>query len=310
MSKLSIIIVHYKTFELTQRCIQSIFESTKNVDFEIIVVDNNSNDGAGEKITSTFPSVKWIYNSNNDGFGRANNIGAKEAKGNYLLFMNSDMLIPENTINKCLDYMLAHTNIGVLGPKLLNEDGSFQKSTYHYVGNQQELLKDNLLLDKLYSFKTPALKAVMGSFMIIPKNVFEQVNGFDPDFFMYCEELDLCERITEKRYEICYFEEVHAIHKHGGSATTSNWVLKQIYLSRSLLVFKRKGIWSYIISHHIHLFNFITNFCLMWLLDKKYRKGFWITSRCYFSNWLIYWSIPFNFTRKLGTTKRNPLKSA
>lgn len=306
---LSIIIVHYKTFELTQRCIQSIFETTKSVDFEIIVVDNDSNDGAGEKITTSFPSVKWIYNSTNEGFGRANNLGAKEAKGKYLLFMNSDMLIPENTINNCLIFMVENPNIGVLGPKLLNEDGSFQKSTYNYIGDHQEILKNNLLLDKLMNFKTPSLKAVMGSFMIIPNHVFKEVNGFDPDFFMYCEELELCSRINKKGYQIVYFDEEYAIHKHGGSSTASNWVVKQTILSRSLLVLKQKGLGGYLLSHIFYHFNFCTNFFLMWLIDKPYRKGFWSSGKCYFSNWLTYWRIPFTFTPQFGKGNKL-LKSA
>lgn len=277
-------------------------------EYEIIVVDNDSNDGAGEKITTEFPSVNWMYNSENEGFGRANNMGANAAKGNYLLFLNSDMLVPNNTIERCLDKMEQNDKIGVLGPQLLNEDGTLQKSCYYYVGEHAEILKDNLLLDKLISFKQPSLKAVMGSFMVIRKEVFTTVGGFDPDFFMYCEELDLCDRIRALGLEITYIDEVHAIHKHGGSSDRE-WSIRQTYLSRALLVYKRKGIGAYFVSHALFKFNFITNLFLMWLLDKDYRKGFWKSNRAYFFNWLTYWTIPFTFTRILGTGKKL-LKSA
>ena len=219
------------------------------------------------------------------------------------------MLVLKDSIIDCLAYIQKNPTIGVLGPKLLNEDGTFQKSAYSYIGDQQEILKDNLLLDKLFNFNSPSIKAVMGSFMIIPKNVFEQVQGFDPDFFMYCEELDLCERIHALGYTIHYLESVTAIHKHGGSSTASNWSTRQTYLSRSLLVYKRKGLLQYFISHALYHFNFITNFFLMWLLDTNYRKSYWLVLRSYFSNWLIYWTIPFNFTRKLGSGSKL-LKSA
>lgn len=308
MIKLSIIIVHYKTYDLTLRCVQSIVATT-TIAHEIIVVDNNSNDDAGEKIINDFPSINWIYNSENEGFGRANNLGASKAKGDFLLFMNSDMLIPEGTIENCLQYINENPKIGVLGPKLLNEDGSIQKSTYHFVGDHQEILQGNLLLDKLLKFKTPPLKAVMGSFMIIPKNVFKKVNGFDPDFFMYCEELELCARISNIGFQIEYLDNEYAIHKHGGSSSTSEWVVRQTYLSRSLLVLKQKGVGGYIIHHFILHFNFTTNFLLMWFLDKDYRKDFWSTYKSYFSNWLTYWRIPFTFTRNLGKGSKL-LKSA
>lgn len=306
MIKLSIIIVHYKTYALTRQCINSI---GYNDTWEIIIVDNNSQDGSKQKIKNEFPFVKWIENEQNEGFGRANNIGASETKGEFLLFMNSDMLIPENTIENCLQYIRTNPKIGVLGPKLLNEDGSLQKSAYHFIGDHQEILQENLLLDKLLKFKTPPIKAVMGSFMIIPKDVFRKVNGFDPDFFMYCEELDLCSRIAKIGYKIVYFDSEFAIHKHGGSSTTSEWVVRQTYLSRSLLVLKQKGISGYFIAHFIHHLNFLTNFILMWLLDDRYRKSFWTTNKSYFSNWLNYCKIPFTFNKNLGKGNKL-LKSA
>ena len=306
--QISIIIVHYKTLELTSRCLKSLYES-KIEGAEIIIVDNDSNDGAKENILSEFPSIKWITNSSNEGFGRANNLGAKNALGKHLLFLNSDMIVPQNTIESCLDHLEKNSEIGALGPKLLNEDGSHQKSTYRHIGGHQELLKDNLLLDKLYKFKAPDIRAIMGSFLMIPKDAFVQSKGFDPDFFMYCEELDLCDRIADLGKTIVYFDEVHAIHKHGGSSTDSGWSLRQTYLSRALLVYKRKGLGDYILSHWIYTFNFFINFLLMWKLDKNYRDDYWISQRAYFKNWLLYWKIPFKFGSKLGNGKQY-LKSA
>lgn len=276
---------------------------------EIIIVDNDSQDEAGVKLTKEFPEIKWIYNSSNEGFGRANNHGAKLAKGSFLLFLNSDIVVLENTLSRCLQFGIDTPTLGVLGPKLLNEDGSVQNSTYHYVAEHSGILKDNLFLDKIMKFKNPPLQAVMGSFMLIPRQVFEKAGGFDPDFFMYCEEIDLCKRIKEQNKEIVFLDSVTAIHKHGGSSEGSGWSGRQSYLSRSLLVFKQRGTFHLILSHFIYMFNFGTNFFLMWLLDKDYRKDFWHTYRCYFANSLKYWSIPFTFTRSLGKGKKI-LKSA
>lgn len=307
--QLSIIIVHYKTFALTQRCLQSIYAHSGGIPIEIIIVDNDSRDGAGEKLTAEFPQITWMYNSKNEGFGRANNLGAKNARAEYLLFLNSDIQVLEKTIEQCLKSALEIPNLGVLGPKLLNEDGSVQASTYHYVAEHQGILKDNLVLDKLLSFKKPPFQAVMGSFMLIPRTVFETVGGFDPDFFMYCEEIDLCKRIKNQNKKIVFLESAIAIHKHGGSAEGSNWIIRQSFLSRSLLVYKQRGTFHFAISHFIYWFNFSTNFLFMWWLDKNYRRDFWKTFRCYFSNSLKYWAIPFTFTRSLGKGKKI-LKSA
>ena len=145
--RLSIIIVNYKTSELTLRCITSILDSILSCPIEIIVVDNYSEDNSEKTITSQFPNIIWINNIQNEGFGRANNIGAKKAKGKFLLFLNSDMLLLNNTISNTLDYIEKNSSIGVLGCKLLNEDMTLQKSTYFYVGDYMGILQNNLLVD-------------------------------------------------------------------------------------------------------------------------------------------------------------------
>jgi GT2 family glycosyltransferase len=297
--KVSIIIVHYKTLALTLRCLKSLDESSFESK-EIIIVDNHSEDDAEKTILTAHPCIKWISSRTNEGFGRANNLGASIASGKHLLFLNSDMIVPIGTLAACVAELDANSSIGALGPKLINEDGSDQKSQYHYVGDHQESLKDNLFLDKIRSFKTPPLRALMGSYLMIPRKLFEISKGFDPDFFMYCEELDLCDRIEKLGKTIYYFDTVYAIHKHGGSSSDSGWSMRQTYLSRALLVYKKKGILGFILSRWIWNFNFVTNFFLMWLLDRDYRKGFWSVNKAYYSNWLISLSIPFSYSRKLG----------
>lgn len=302
--RLSIIIVNYKTPELTLRCINSILDSILSCPIEIIVVDNYSEDNSEKTITSQFPNIIWINNIQNEGFGRANNIGAKKAKGKFLLFLNSDMLLLNNTISNTLDYIEKNSSIGVLGCKLLNEDMTLQKSTYFYVGDYMGILQNNLLVDYFYKTKPKKIKAVMGAFMIIPKEVFDSVNGFDPDFFMYAEELDLCSRIESENYKIVYYDKITAIHKHGGSSNGSDWTYKQNYLSNALLYLKVKGIKGYFIYHFLMNVNLYTNMLLIWKMDRNYRKDFWQHQNYYFSNFVNYLKIPFLYSKSMGNGKR------
>jgi GT2 family glycosyltransferase len=302
--ELSIIIVNYKTPELTAKCIASIYETAPLAHLEIIVVDNCSMDDSEKKITTLFPKVTWINNSENSGFGRANNIGAEKATGDYLLLLNSDIIIKKNTISDSLDYIKQHANIGVLGCKLMNEDNTLQKSVYYYTGDYMGVLKNNLVIDFIFKPTPLKIKAVMGAYMLIPKKVFNDVNGFDPDFFMYAEELDLCRRIAKKGLNIHYLETATAIHKHGGSSKGSDWSHKQNYLSNALLYLKARGTLGYTLYHILSMFTFITNMLLLWKMDKNYRHDFWQDQKKYFSNLWDYVKIPFLYSKSIGNGKR------
>jgi GT2 family glycosyltransferase len=302
--ELSIIIVNYKTPELTKRCIESILDTTQKEKPEILVVDNCSADNSEQLITSKFPKVIWINNKENSGFGRGNNMGAEQAKGDYLLFINSDIVVLENTITNCLNYIKANSDVGVLGCKLINEDGTFQKSIYHYAGDYMGVLKNNLIIDYVFKPKPGKIKAVMGAFMLIPKKKFDDVRGFDPDFFMYAEELDLCRRIEKEGFRIDYLDTAIAIHKHGGSSKSGDWAHKQNYLSNALLYLKVKGATGYFIYHLISLASFISNMLLLWKMDKIYRKDFWQDQKSYFSNFGNYVKIPFLYSKSPGNGKR------
>ncbi|OFX32464.1 MAG: hypothetical protein A2X08_00620 [Bacteroidetes bacterium GWA2_32_17] len=304
--KLSIIIVNYKTHQLTILCIQSIFNTVKEINYEVIVVDNNSDDDSEKQIKKNFPQVIWIQKKENDGFGRANNVGIKHSKGKYILLLNSDIILLTNTVEKCLNVIRNDKSIGILGCKLLNEDGTIQKSTYTGNGNATDILKDNLLLDYIFKLhkKKKKIKALMGSFILIPKVVLDKVGWFDSDFFMYSEDIDLCRRIGKQGYKIFYYNEVQAIHKHGASSLNKDWAIKQNYLSNALLQYKSYGIFNYLLYHVIFFVNTLTNLFAMWFLDETYRKGFWLEQNYYFSNILCYFAIPFLFKRKIGIGKR------
>lgn len=297
--QLSIIIINYKTPDLTSRCIDSIYKSDISSPFEIIVVDNDSQDESEKIITSQFKDVKWIQSNYNSGFGRANNLGVEHAKGEYILLLNSDMLLLENQdFRKCIE-PLRQKGIGIVGCKLLNEDKSLQKSTYYDVATIRYLLSYNILWYKLFRPKPKSFDAVMGSFMVFKKKDFDELNGFDEDFFMYAEELELCTRFNQILNKKCdYVKSYIAIHKHGGSSHGGNWPMRQNTLSNALLYFKVRGWLGYILYHLFFHLNVLTNILLFFSLSKENRKNYLDLYKSYFSNYISYFRIPFYYTFK------------
>lgn len=301
-NRVSVIIVNYKTADLTISCVDSVKFNTIGLELEIIIVDNNSKDNSLQKIESVHPEIKGIQLKKNVGFGKANNIGVKKASHEVILFLNSDIIIKNNVIWECFEFLKSNSNY-VIGPKLVYPDGKLQKSTYAYIGDHFELLKTNLLLAKLFTFKTPKYKAIMGAFMMMRKEYFINVNGFDEDFFMYCEELDLCKRLTDIGVEIFYNKKSsEVIHIHGASSN-ENWVLRQTLLSRSLLVFKQKGLFHFYLSQFLIIINCITNGILVYLLDKKYRTSYKNYINQYFKVFILIMKVPFTFKKKMNSNK-------
>ncbi len=304
---LSIIIVNYKTPDLLSQCIQSILQTIPmDWQFEIIVIDNNSNDNSKTLITTQFHQVIWIQKPENDGFGRANNAGILQSKGKYLLLLNSDMILQPNTLQISLNHIQSHPNTGVLSCKILNQNLSPQKSTYFSNGKASFLLHRNLIIDYLFQLhkKHLPIKAVMGCFMLIPKEVLSKSGLFDPDFFMFSEEIDLCRRITKQNYEISVLNEATAIHLFGKSTSNILWANKQRHLSNALLHLKYGGIPNYFLFHLYWHVNLITNLFALWFLDKNYRKGFFSEQKYYFSNLIYFMRIPFQYKSKPGNGKR------
>lgn len=301
---LSIIIINYKTPQLTLQCVESIVATTKSA-YEIIVVDNNSGDNSQQVVTQSYPQVVWINNHSNEGFGRANNLGAAHAKGEYILLLNSDIVVTNNTIDSCLEKMMENSNIGFLSCTLKNNDGSIANSTYTDIVSVARLLNLNVVLYKLHGkFEVkPETTAYMGAFLMFSKDVYNKAGGFDPDYFMYFEELDLCNRIIKLGYSPYFNNDTFAYHKHGASFSNQTKRLKQIYASQALIVYKHKGILHYLLYHTIMHFNIATN-AVVSLFVRKYWKRTSTDIKAYFLNYFTYYKIPFLYSRKIGTHKR------
>jgi GT2 family glycosyltransferase len=205
---ISVIIVSYNTVSLTLSCLDSL-RSTGDAG-EIFVVDNASTDRSVEAIRERFPAVTLIANPQNRGFGAANNQALKICRGRYVIFLNSDAAVKEDTLQKAVAFMDAHPQTGLAGARILNPDGTLQESvSYRYPS------------EKFTRGETTGLPGeiacVLGAFMIARKSLLDELAGFDEDFFLYGEEQDLAWRIREKGFSIGYIEEAEVFHWGGQS---------------------------------------------------------------------------------------------
>ncbi|MGA8263305.1 MAG: glycosyltransferase [Ignavibacteriaceae bacterium] len=234
---LSIIIVNYNVKEFLQNLLHSIDKAAQNITHEIIIVDNASDDGSIEFLQQKFPKVKLIINKENLGFGKANNIGMKVASGRYFLLLNPDTLLSENLLQEMTTFLDKTIEAGMAGCKILNPDGTLQlacrrsfpgpwTSFCKVTGLSNLFPKSKIFahynLTYLDENQTYEVDAISGSFMMMRKEVYEKTGGFDEDFFMYGEDLDLCYRIQKEGYKVFYVHSAQIIHYKGESTKRSS----------------------------------------------------------------------------------------
>lgn len=206
---ISVIIVSYNTAELTIACLESVLESER-VESEVFVVDNASKDGSVEIIRKQFPAVKVIANDTNRGFGAANNQALRECSGRYVIFLNPDTTVGPETFSSMVDYMDAHPEVGLAGPKVSNPDGSRQDSvSYRYPGHRYGASDIGMLPGDI--------ACVLGACQIASASLLHEIGGFDEDFFLYGEDQDICLRIRKRGFEIGFIDTAVIMH-HGGQS--------------------------------------------------------------------------------------------
>lgn len=221
--EVSIIIVNYNTKQLTENCLDSIFEYTKDIEFEVILIDNASVDGSREYFEKD-KRIIFIKSEENLGFGKANNLATQYASGKYYFFLNSDTLLKNNVIKFFLDFIEKSQNrrIGALGCLLKDEMGN----VIHSFGNFTSpfsIIRDNLKFywrkeEKITLCKIPMeVDYICGADLFIPHTVFRQMGGFDPLFFMYYEENDLQRRMALVGYTRWLIKGPLLVHLEGAS---------------------------------------------------------------------------------------------
>lgn len=231
---LSIIIVNYKYRDLVKVCLRNLKEAldvgdmSRRLQYEIIVVDNASNDGIKEMLLKNFPNVKFIQLDKNKGYGGGNNAGIKVARGKYVLILNPDVTVLKGSIEKMYAFMEEHQEIGILGPQLLSPDGTIQPSCMRFYKFLTPVYRRLAFLHKLPFVKKELARFEMSDFdhkinqeiqdwifgpcLMVRKKVLDEVCGFDERFLLFFEDTDLCRRFKLAGWKIYYLADAKVIH--------------------------------------------------------------------------------------------------
>jgi GT2 family glycosyltransferase len=229
--KLSIVIICWNDWKVIENCLRSICESTHEIEYEVIVSDNGSTDGSVEKIRQQFPTVWVVENRANLGFTKGNNVGIREARGEYVLILNPDTIIHEGSLDRWMKFADQHPEAGAFGCRVHNPDGSYQRSGRPFPTISRYLvaafglrflgrLPRPVLLDEYEGWKGDTERDVdwqSGCCLLIRGDLLRKLGGFDEQFFYQFDEVDLCKRVWNAGYRIRFTPEVSITHLGGQS---------------------------------------------------------------------------------------------
>ncbi len=285
---LSIVIVNYETPDYTIECLKSIHANAPRCNFEVIIIDNGSQDKSSERIREVFPEVILIQTGSNLGFSRANNLGINNARGNFVLLLNSDTKILDNSLDRMLDYLLANPQVGAVGPRQLDGKGQLQlswgsfptlvseiwrKMMHHRLSINDLKIRD--YLEEKYSGFSD-VDWVSGSCLMARKDALTSAGLFDGHFFMYYEDVDLCQRIKDRGWRISYNSDIVIIH-YGGVSAQKNLLRVLVEYRHSQIYFTRKyyGLGGVVVLKYLLLMKSLANFSrfgFIYLLDRIMRR--------------------------------------
>jgi GT2 family glycosyltransferase len=252
--KLSVIIVNYNVKYFLEQCLHSVMKAVQELDAEVIVVDNNSTDGSIEYLVPGFPAVIFIKNDSNTGFGKANNHALQSARGEYILFLNPDTIVPEDCFKKCIHFLDANPSAGACGIRMLDGSGLFlpeskrsfptTAAAFYKLAGLAGLFPSSKKFNKyslnyLDELSNHIVEVLAGAFMMIKKPVLDRIGGFDEQFFMYGEDIDLSYRMRQAGYENWYFAGSSIIHFKGESTKKESLKYLEMFY-RAMIVFVNK----------------------------------------------------------------------
>ena len=252
--KLSVVIVSYNVKFFLEQCLRSCIKATKNLEAEVIVVDNNSVDESAEMVTKKFTNVSLVHNRENVGFSKANNQAIKKAKGEFILLLNPDTLVEEDALEKAVAFMEKQKDAGTVGVQMIDGKGqfldeskrgipNFKTSLFKFLGLHKFFAKsktfNHYYLGNLDKNKRHEVEVLVGAFMLIRKSVLDKIGILDEQFFMYWEDTDLCIRITENGYKNYYLGDIKIIH-YKGESNKRHSLSFTIGFNKSMLAFVKK----------------------------------------------------------------------
>lgn len=249
--KLSIIIVNYDVTQLLENCLNSIQRYVQNVDYEVIVIDNQSPDSSWKKLIPEFSSVKFIENIANDGFAKANNKAVKLANGEYILLLNPDTEFESNCMKEILDFTDSKTNFGCLGVRFHDLEGNFLpecKRSVPTIFNSFEKLfspfqfnnssRKSYYRNDITETEIAEVEVITGAFLLAKKKTYLEIGGLDETYFMYGEDIDLCYTFLRKGYKNWYFGKHSILHIKGESTVKDRKYLENFYGAMQIFIKK------------------------------------------------------------------------
>ena len=300
--ELSIIIVNYKAGDFLVKCLKSIYDNIGKISFEVIIVDNNSDDGSIRMVEEGFPQTRLIKNKENFGFAKANNQAIRLSKARYILLLNPDTEILSGTIGKMVKFMDSHKDASALGCKLLNSDGTLQPSAYsfpnliwplfHLMRIRVWFPTNKLIrraLSKYFTHywehnKLREVDWVTGACIMLRKEAINSVGLLDENFFLYFEEIDWCRRAKEKGWKICFLPESEVVHHLEQSAKLER---ERTHLERyrSMLYYYKKyyGWWGLVWVRCLIVGTFLLKISILYMTYpfNKSRKEIKQKLSCY-----------------------------
>jgi len=250
----SILIVSYNTREMTLECIASIYEQTTSHRIQVIVLDNDSKDGSAEAIAARFPDVELIASRENHGFARGNNVASLRSKGRRTLLLNPDTVILDRAIDRLLDFADGHPEHRLWGGRHCFADGSINTFNCFRDYSVWSTFCSALGLNRIFSgssafnprpypgydrMSTREVEVVTGCYLLIDTELWKELEGFDPEFFMFAEEVDLCRRARDAGARPIINAESLIVH-HGGGSAPSRSIERRIQLFRAERQYYRK----------------------------------------------------------------------
>ena len=252
--KFSVIIVNYNVRYFLENCLRSAIKAAHGLDAEIIVVDNASTDGSAEMMSANFPEIKYLYLDENIGFSGANNVGIKHSTGEFILLLNPDTVVQENSFSSCLTFLQNHEEVGGLGVKMLDGSGTFlpeskrglptPMTAFYKVFGLSSLFPNSKRFGQYHvgyldKNKNHEVDVLSGAFVMMPKIVVDKIGGLDEDYFMYGEDIDLSYCITKLGYKNIYFSGTSIIH-YKGESTKKDSVNYVFVFYRAMIIFAKK----------------------------------------------------------------------
>lgn len=276
--QLSVIILNYNVRYFLEQCVLSVQEAISTLDAEIIVVDNNSSDESCLMMKNKFPDVKLIENNSNFGFPKGNNIGVEQASGKYICILNPDTIVAENTFIKVLAFAERQMNLGIIGCRLIDGTGSFLPESkrgipkpwvaFTKIFGLYKVFPNYKLFNQYYAQhlqqnQTGKVDILVGAFMVMQRDLYLELEGFDENCFMYADDIDLSYRVLQQQKSNYYFHETTVLHYKGESTVKDEKYMKRFQEAMNFFYkkhFKKSWFFEFFIQIGIWFFSFVKMF--------------------------------------------------